>query len=155
AARLDARPVRDRPRRPARGLVSPMKRSVLFFSRGRGHGHAIPDMAIAAELRRLDPEIEIKFVSYATGAGTFRRARWPVIDLLLPEANPYLQTQLLAIALIERLAPDVVVAHEEFAALPAAHVCQRPAIFLSAWLPLTNDITAESLAYASAVIVLE
>ena len=45
-----------------------MLTKILFFSRGRGRGHAIPDMQIAKELERQDSEIEIRFVSYGTGA---------------------------------------------------------------------------------------
>jgi hypothetical protein len=112
-------------------------------------------MAIAKELGQISPELEVRFASYATGAETFRRAGQPVIDMALPELNPFLPTMLLATALIERLAPDVVVAHEEFAALPAAHLCQRPGVFVSAWLPFANDILSDSLAYADAAIILE
>jgi hypothetical protein len=51
---------------------SPEGSTVLFFS--RGHGHAIPDMAIADELARLLPDADLKLVSYGTGEATFDEA---------------------------------------------------------------------------------
>jgi hypothetical protein len=134
-----------------------MKRPInaLFFSRGRGHGHAIPDMAIASIVRELRPEINIQFASYATGAETFKRANIPVIDLNLPEVNPFLRTLQLAQGLIQQQALDVVIAHEEFAALPAARMRGLPSIFVSAWLPKAGTIAADALTYADSIIVIE
>jgi hypothetical protein len=131
------------------------KITALFFSRGRGHGHAIPDMAIASSVLALHPEISIRFVSCGTGAQTFRRRNFPVIDLDLSEDNPFLGRLFLARKLIEQEAPDIVIAHEQFAALPAAHMQGVPSICLSAWLPKTGTIQAEALAYANSIIVIE
>jgi hypothetical protein len=47
---------------------------VIFFSRGRGHGHATPDVAIADQLARVLPEIDLKFVSYGIGEATFHES---------------------------------------------------------------------------------
>ena len=44
--------------------------STLFFSRGRGRGHAIPDLEIVRELAQITDAITVQFVSYATGAAT-------------------------------------------------------------------------------------
>jgi hypothetical protein len=41
---------------------------VLFFARGRGRGHAVPDTAIVDELLQLSPDLNVCFASYATGA---------------------------------------------------------------------------------------
>lgn len=71
-------------------------RIVLFFSRGRGHGHDMPDMAIADELAKLRNDIDLKFVSYGTGAKTFVAHGRPVIDLDLPDRNPIWKTAGLA-----------------------------------------------------------
>lgn len=43
---------------------------VLSFSRGRGRGYAIPDVAIREELLDVEPSITLRFVSYGTGAET-------------------------------------------------------------------------------------
>jgi UDP-N-acetylglucosamine:LPS N-acetylglucosamine transferase len=127
---------------------------VLYFSRGRGHGHAIPDMAIAARLSALSPNIRCDFVSYATGAHTFRASGVDVLDLGIPENNGFLDTLIKCLHAIQQHKPDVVVAHEEFAALSAAHMLGTPSIFISAWLPGIGTIGAESLMMANAVIVL-
>ncbi|HTB79576.1 MAG TPA: hypothetical protein VK717_01685 [Opitutaceae bacterium] len=132
-----------------------MKTKALFFSRGRGHGHAIPDMAIVEEMYTLAQDIEVTFVSYATGAQTFKAANHHVYDLGLPANNRYLATLSKARELIKRLKPDIVIAHEEYAALVAAYEFEIPSIFISAWLPLANTIGAESIAYASSIIIIE
>jgi UDP:flavonoid glycosyltransferase YjiC (YdhE family) len=132
-----------------------MSYTMLFFSRGRGRGHAIPDLAIAQALQTLAPEVKIVFASYATGAETFRKCGREVVDMALPESNSYLPTLLACDALIRRITPDIIVSHEEFAAIVAARLSNRPGIFLSAWLPNSPGIIADSLAYADALIILE
>lgn len=131
-----------------------MKTKILFFSRGRGHGHAIPDMAIAEELNQLG-EFDLTFASYATGAQTFRTANYRVRNLGLPENNAYLPTLFKARELIDEIKPDVVVTHEEFAVLPAAQLCGAPVVFLCSWFPTEGKISSESLAYASSIIIIE
>lgn len=74
----------------------PNKRKVLFFCRGRGSGHAIPDIEITNELLRLRGDVEVRFVSYATGAKTLAEFGFPVIDLGLPELNSLLDVIVLA-----------------------------------------------------------
>lgn len=127
----------------------------LFFSRGRGHGHAIPDIAIQSELATIAPNISLTFVSYATGALTFRDHAVDVIDIDLPEDNVYLETLFKAKSVIEKHQPDVIIAHEEFAAIVAAHLSGKPSIFISPWLPHGGTIFAESLTYATAIIIIE
>jgi UDP-N-acetylglucosamine:LPS N-acetylglucosamine transferase len=128
---------------------------VLFFSRGRGHGHAIPDMEIVSELGLLDSSIRVQFVSYSTGAETFKNRGIPVIDMELPENNMFLSTQEKAFRLITEIKPQVVVAHEEFAALSAAKLANVPTVYVSAWLPAMGTIQFESLLATSGVLVTE
>src|SRR5579871_3276018 len=127
---------------------------VLFFSRGRGYGHAIPDLAIAEELATLASDIDIHFASYCTGAQVFRTYERPVINLELPENNTFLATLNRATKAIKDVQPDIVVAHEEFAALYAAHSLGLHSIYISAWLPPPGGIAAESLAYCNSIIVI-
>src|SRR5260370_14131139 len=96
--------------------------SVLFFSRGRGRGHAIPDIEILQELRQIDSGIEVQFVSYATGAETFKAEGHGVVDLALPEDNGFVETTIVAYRTILEFRPKVVISHEEFAALVAARL---------------------------------
>jgi UDP:flavonoid glycosyltransferase YjiC (YdhE family) len=125
---------------------------VLFFSRGRGRGHAVPDLAIAEELSRLTDRVAIHFASYATGADTFREAGWPVFDLEMAEVNPYTRTLLRAHALIQYLRPALVIAHEEFAALPAAHLTETPCVLITDWFPPASATTAETIPLADSIV---
>jgi UDP-N-acetylglucosamine:LPS N-acetylglucosamine transferase len=127
------------------------RRAVLFFSRGRGRGHAIPDIAIAAEL----PEaIDVRFVSYATGAETLKQAGLPLVDLGLGEENDFFQTMIAAAQVISSARPEVVVSHEEFSALPAAALAGVPAIFVNEWLPAPGSVAADCLAYAASIVLI-
>ena len=127
---------------------------VLFFSRGRGHGHAIPDMDIGQELNIIDKSINIQFVSYATGAETFKACNVPVLDMGLPEGNPFILTLQKALELITNFKPKIIVAHEEFAAMAAAKITGVPAIFISAWMPQNGTVHAESLVSAAGILVI-
>lgn len=127
---------------------------VLFFSRGRGRGHAIPDLAIAEELRRSSCNLDLQFVSYATGAETIRNSGWSVVDLGLSEDNRFLPTLFDTHALIRDWKPAVVIAHEEFAALPAARMAGVPCILLTDWFPAAGQITGEAIAFADSIVFL-
>ena len=128
---------------------------ILFFSRGRGRGHAVPDMAIAAEITRLRPETIIKFASYGTGAKTLKASDCDVVDMKMPDANPYLETLFKAASIIQAIKPDVIIAHEEFAALAAARLTSCKSIFIAAWLSSSESLATESMQYADGVVVLE
>lgn len=134
---------------------APLDADVLFFSRGRGRGHAIPDLAVLRDLRTLCPDVRVQFVSYAVGADVFRAAGEPVIDLGLPEMNPLLETVIRAVQVMRRTSSACVVSHEEPAALAAARICGRPALFMSHWYPLPPDPTAQALQYADRVLFME
>ena len=118
----------------------PIHAKSSFFSRGRGRGHAIPDMAIADQLTRVWPELELHFVSYSTGADTFRRRGLTVIDMSLPEENPFFSTLIRCKALIDEWKPDFIVSHEEFSAMVAASMAGVKSIFLSAWFPPKGSV---------------
>ena len=128
---------------------------MLFFSRGRGKGHAIPDIAIAGELRKYRPGIRLQFVSYAIGHEVLASAGEPVIDLDLPEANSPFETLVKAARLIRDLRPRLVVSHEELAVLPAAAVCERQAVFLSHWFPPALNPATETLRFATEVLFMQ
>jgi len=55
---------------------------VVFIVRGRGRGHALDALAIETRLRA-----RVQFVSYGSGAATFREHGRRVFDLHLPD-NP-------------------------------------------------------------------
>ena len=76
------------------------KKGLLFFCRGRGRGHAVPDIAIARKLLTLREDVDVRFVSYSTGARTIEEHGLPLVDLGLPDANSYTDTLVLAAELL-------------------------------------------------------
>jgi len=127
------------------------KLRVLFFSRGRGRGHAIPDIAIVDE---LPPNVDVEFVSYSTGAQVFRDYGREVIDLGFSDSNPFLGTLIRAVSVIAVKRPMAIISHEEFSVLPAASIAGIPIVFLTDWFPRPDHALAESLLYADSIIVM-
>ena len=133
----------------------PERIAILFFSRGRGRGHAVPDCALAEELCRLRDDVEVRFVSYATGAETFVQLGHTVIDLDLPEDNPLFETLIRATRVLGWLKPSLVIAHEELAALAAAKILELPTVYLADWFGRPEDICTSLLAYADEILFLD
>jgi UDP-N-acetylglucosamine:LPS N-acetylglucosamine transferase len=133
----------------------PRRIGVLFFSRGRGRGHAVPDCALAAELCRLRNDVDLRFVSYATGAETFEQLGHTVIDLDLPESNPLFETLIRATRVIGWLKPKLVIAHEELPALAAAKILELPTVYLADWFGKPDDVRTSLLAYADEILFLD
>ena len=96
------------------------KKRLLFFVRGRGRGHAVPDLAIVDELLARRDDLDVRLVSYATGADAIKQHGRSLIDLPLPESGSIPEMSVIAGKLIGWLKPDLVASHEEFAAIPAA-----------------------------------
>jgi UDP-N-acetylglucosamine:LPS N-acetylglucosamine transferase len=128
---------------------------ILFFSRGRGRGHAIPTLCIASELEALCPDLDLHFASYATGAATLAESRRQVTDLRLPEDPAYLDVQISAGCLIRELRPSLILSHEEFAVVPLARSMGVPVAFIVDFFSSLDHIYAQSVAYADEVIFIE
>ena len=128
---------------------------MLFFSRGRGRGHAIPDMAIMQEIIKNEINFNWNFVSYATGADTFRSLGYTVHDLELPEENQFLATLSRIYGILNDCKPKLIVAHEEFSALVAAKLLKIPSIFITDWYMNETSIYMQPLEYAEQIIFLE
>lgn len=131
------------------------KKGVLFFSRGRGCGHAIPDIEIVKGLLKESDDVEVRFVSYATGARTIEEFGFPLVDLDLPELNPETETTVLAGKLIRWLRPDLVVSHEEFAALPVAKIFDRSTIFITDWFTDAEKHSMHTLKCADEILFMD
>jgi UDP:flavonoid glycosyltransferase YjiC (YdhE family) len=129
-------------------------RPILFFTRGRGRGHALPDLAIEAELKQLFPTVALQFVSYSTGADTLRQAGHNVVDLGLRDDAPYLEILARTTRAIIQHQPSFVVSHEEFAVLPVAKALGLHTIFIVDFFPST-EIRRESLRYADEILFIE
>jgi UDP-N-acetylglucosamine:LPS N-acetylglucosamine transferase len=131
------------------------KMDILFFSRGRGKGHAVPDLAIIRELRGLLGGIRISFVSYAVGAEVLQSAGEHVLNLGLPEMNPLFDTLARVGSLLRRVSPRLIIAHEEPAVLTAARIFAIPNIFLTHWFPSSEDPFVEIFEHADRVLFME
>jgi hypothetical protein len=134
-----------------------MPDSVLYFARGRGRGHALAAMAIAECLAAVRPNIEIRFVSYGTGAETLRQHGRPVLDLNLPDRpNPFAVERRLPRAFEQEPRPSLVVAHEEFDVPFAARQCGSPCVVATDWfLDDPEDWRMESLKHAVEILFLD
>ncbi len=130
------------------------KRKVLFFSRGRGRGHAIPDIEIIRELCAFRPDAEVRIVSYGTGAATFHELGFHLIDVGLPETSPIAEMSVIAGKLTGWLNPDLVVAHEEFPAMPAAKIFSKPSLFITDWFAEPDSYAMGALRFADEVLFL-
>jgi len=130
------------------------KKRILFFSRGRGRGHAIQDIGIVRALEAMRPDLEVRFVSYGTGAETFRAFDISLIDLDLPDYGGVVDTSVLAGKLIGWLQPDLVVSHEEFPAIPAAKIFDKPTLVLTDWFIEAEGYAMNSLKYADQILFL-
>jgi hypothetical protein len=127
---------------------------LLFFTRGRGRGHAIPDLVIAGWLRELSPGIQLRFASYSTGAETLAAGGEAVVSLDLVEDAPFLEVMVAAIRTIAAEAPDIVVSHEEFAVLPAARGLGHAPLFIVDFFS-QQPTARESLRYAREILFIE
>ena len=128
---------------------------ILFFSRGKGRGHAIPDAAIANELVVLEPILDITFASYSVGAATLKDLGQNVIDLDLPEDNPLWDTVLHVVPLLQERRPALVVSHEEFCVLPLSKAFGLPSVFITDWFAGPDSMQMQALKYADQVIFLD
>ena len=124
----------------------------IFFSRGRGRGHAMPDMAIARELKRAYPDLDTRFVSYSGGAHALRSCGYEVIDLQMPD-DPLLWDAVVAqTRVIGCLQPGLVIAHEEPPALIAARIFEIPCVFITDFFQDPGSPFMRALEYASEII---
>jgi UDP-N-acetylglucosamine:LPS N-acetylglucosamine transferase len=131
------------------------KRKILFFSRGRGRGHAIPDMEIVKELTNAHEDVEVRLVSYGTGARTIQQYGFPLIDVGLPERGSHTAMTMIAGQLIGSLDPDLVVSHEEFAALPVAKIFNKRTVCITDWFVEPEQLSMACLGYADKVLFID
>ncbi len=126
--------------------------SVALVSRGRGRGHAVPDMAIARELERLHADLDIRFVSYSGGTHALRSCGYNVIDLQMPDEPPLWDAIIAQTRVIGSLEPRLVIAHEEPPGLIAARVFEIPCVYITDFFQDPNSLFTRALEYASQII---
>jgi UDP-N-acetylglucosamine:LPS N-acetylglucosamine transferase len=125
---------------------------VAFFTRGWGRGHAVPDMAIVGRLLNEATDVDLRFVSYGTGSRTLRSNGYDVLDLELPDMNPFLDTIVGAIDALRSLHPELVIAHEEAAALIAARGFSIPSLFITDFFQDPSMLSMRAVEYAREVL---
>jgi len=131
--------------------------TVWYFARGRGRGHALAGLSIARHMRSLVPSVRVRFISYGTGARTFRELGVPVLDLRMPDIPGLfdLERKLPRIFNTSRL-PALVVAHEEFAVCPFAKAVGVPGVLITDWfLDDPNTWQMESIKNTEEVLFLD
>lgn len=126
--------------------------NIVFVCRGRGRGHAVPDMAIARELQLLKPCSKIRFVSYSGGAEALKACGYDIIDLHMPDSPSFLDMIILETRVIGSLKPQLVVAHEEFAALVSAKTLGIPSVFITDFFEDPYAVHMTAMRYAAEVI---
>jgi hypothetical protein len=75
-------------------------------------------MAIADQLRKMCPDVDIRFVSYGNGAVALGEHHRPVIDLKVADSNPIWTTVTRVGRGIASMRAHVAISHEKFAVLP-------------------------------------
>ena len=128
---------------------------VLYFSRGNGRAHAITDIEIARALSGLRKDLNFQFVSYATGAETFRQNGYQIIDLGLPEFPSIYQILVGVGRLIEVARPKAVISHEGFPVLPASKVFDLPVVLITHWFLKVEHPFMQALDYVDRVVFIE
>ena len=126
--------------------------NIMFISRGHGRGHAVPDMAIAARLTELMPNLRIRFVSYAAGAEAYRACGYDVTDLRLPDMPPLWDQVIALTKLLSTTTPAVIVAHEEMAAVPLASAMNIPCMFITDFFIDPSNLMMHALKYAHEIV---
>lgn len=128
---------------------------IVYFSRGNGRAQALTDIEIAKTLSRLQPDSKLLFVSYATGADTFRQNGYSVVDLGLPESPSSFEVFVRVAKIIQEVRPKVVISHEEFAVLPASKIFGVPTILITHWFVEPAHLVTQTLDYADKVVFIE
>jgi hypothetical protein len=135
--------------------MPPSDEQFVFFSRGMGRGHAIPDNEIARAILLRLQNARIRFVSYGTGAETLRQLGWDVVDLGVPEHVSFPEMLISTIPLLSELSSDIVIAHEEYAPLCVAKAMNRSSLCLTDWFGSEELLEMQSLRCADKVFFLD
>lgn len=124
---------------------------ILLVSRGKGRGHALPDVALAEHLR-VDPRVQIVFASYGTGFRTLQENGEAAHDLQMPDDNSFTNAIIQTARVTREVMPDLVVAHEEVAALIGAEICSIPSVFITDWFFDPSHLLTQCLSYAREIL---
>jgi len=139
------------------GVAAPAapEMDLCFISRGRGRGHAMPDLDLIRELKRLCPALSVGICSYGTGAAVFRNAGEDVADLGLADTASVWDIQVaIGRHLRQRRAASIVI-HEEFIAVPLARAFTSNVIYLTHWFHAPGDLMLDAVSHARVIGFME
>jgi hypothetical protein len=112
-------------------------------------------MEIVKEMTKTHEEVQVRFVSYGTGARTIEQYGFPLIDVGLPDQASHTAMTVIAGQLIGSLDPDLVVSHEEFAALPAAKIFGKRTVCITDWFVGPEQLSMACLGYADKILFID
>ena len=91
-------------------------------------------------------------MSYSGGAETFRSCGYEVVDLHLPDEPPLLPAIVQESRIIRGLQPQLVISHEELAALPASQIFDVPCLFVTDFFQDPNPFLMGAMQCAREII---
>lgn len=115
----------------------------------------MPDIAIIQQFRRLRPEIDIRVVSYGSGAEAFRMLGEPVLDVGADDSSSAIDLIVPLGRALVASHEDLIISHEEPIILPLAHLTRQNTVFLTHWFTGPSDPFIDALSYADHVIFME
>ncbi|MCD6505128.1 hypothetical protein J7M22_00755, partial [Candidatus Poribacteria bacterium] len=122
-------------------------------SRGLGLGHATRDLAIAREVTSLRKDVELKFISYASGAEFLKDKPFPLTDLNLPAIGKDGERIFKITEVIGSESPDLIVTDEELHALPIARGFNIPSVLITNWFQADDPEVSALFELADMIIV--
>lgn len=128
---------------------------ILFFSRGRGRGHAVPDAAIGSELSSLTANVQVTYVSYGTGYRTLEEMGFDAEDMNLQDDATFVEVMVKGGQVIRRILPDIIISHEEFCIPPLAKMFGIPNLYLGDWLLSSEHFFMRCLQSSDCILFLE
>ncbi len=107
---------------------------ILYLSRGRGFSHAMNDLLILKELKKINNKISILVASYDKGYTYFLANGFRPFNLGLRQKEELtLKASLRIWSLIRQFKPDLVVSDEVFIALHITKGFKVPSILITHW----------------------
>jgi len=119
---------------------------IMFFSHGKGWGHAIRDMIIIDAVKEQLPDVKIEVFSYDQGYEAFSFYGRQCINIRPPawsQDGPEWFKKFTDL-LEERPKPDLIISDEEGIGVEFANeIFEVPSVFISDWLPIKPYVSDE------------
>lgn len=107
---------------------------ILYFSRGKGFGHAMLDILVLEQIKKLNSDLPIQIVSYADGYNALKANGFQALDLGLSADGDMGSDAIIKIgSIIKECEPNLIVSDEVFMALPLAKLFNIPTFLITHW----------------------